>query len=214
MDAVDPQAFFRTGFIRHTFDTSYSYFTADGDTMYYVEDKRLVVTGVFCPNFEEWYLTATDSQNYLVHYKWAEPNAKYYVLNSHNTLHLHGHITGTSGSGMPVTGYYVGGTTQTTTNAGCTYNFSNKVGHISKIHLDGDSCLTESVSPTNSGPTSYASGNGQGIECTASLDHQVYSGFSSQTVNYSLANLNFVDFCFFNQLTNVEWTLNNAQTLA
>ena len=111
MDAVDDDyAFFRTGFIRHTFEDNYDDFTDDGNKMYYVTDKRIVVTGVYCPNYEEWYLTATDTKNYLVTYKWADERAKYYTLNSHNTLHLHGHITGTSSSGLPVTGYYAGGT--------------------------------------------------------------------------------------------------------
>ena len=112
MDATG--AYFRTGFMRYTFTTSYSDFTYDGDSMKYFTDKRFGVTGVHCPNYEEWYMTAIDdasNKNYLVSYKWGDGNAKYWILNSHDTLHFHGHISSTSGSGMPVTGYYVGGTT-------------------------------------------------------------------------------------------------------
>ena len=80
--------------------------------------------------------------------------------------------------------------------------------------MDGDSCLTESVVPiSGGGATASNADNGNGIKCTAPLNHNVYSGFPSNVVNYSLASLNFVDFCFFNQLTSVEWTSNNAQTL-
>ena len=59
-------------------------------------------------------MTATDdasNQNYLVSYKWGDGNAYYWTLTSHDTLHLHGHITASSNTGLPVTGYYIGGTT-------------------------------------------------------------------------------------------------------
>ena len=60
MDATGSGAYFRTGFIRYTFDTSYSGFTSNGNSMKYFTDKRFVATGVYCPNYEEWYITTID----------------------------------------------------------------------------------------------------------------------------------------------------------
>ena len=116
-----------TGFVRYELPD----FGGDTDTMRYINNKKFTVTGTYCPSSTVWYVTAVDlasQDNFVLHYTW-KGSAKVYNMNEHDKMHTISHITGTiSNGGLPIKGYYAGGTTKVTTNQSCDIIFTNQVG--------------------------------------------------------------------------------------
>ena len=108
-----------TGFIIYRIDGAYTLFLdfpssqSKKYNIQYINNQRLVITGVHCPSHTEWYAMATDvsaNTNLIIYYSWDSLSADIWTVASYSTLHTFAHITGTTtGVNLPITGWYAGG---------------------------------------------------------------------------------------------------------